>query len=48
MQYRTEFEFGASSKRDLDPEVLMSIFLNGLKSEIQASGRIPTPFNHDE
>ena len=40
LQYRKEFERAASAKRDLDPKVMMCIFLSGLKEEIQAELKV--------
>ena len=40
MQYRREFEIVMNVKQNLDLEVLMSIFLNGLKGEIQAELKV--------
>ena len=36
MQYQREFELVAEAGRDQDHEVMMGIFVNGLKNEIQA------------
>ena len=40
LQYRREFERAASTKKELDPEVMMCIFLSGLKEEIQAELKV--------
>ena len=40
MQYRREFEVVAGAKRHIDPEMLMCIFLNGLKKEIRAEMKV--------
>ena len=40
LQYRREFERAASAKKDLDPEVMVCIFLSGLKEEIQAELKV--------
>ena len=40
MQYWREFELVSRAMKDLDREVVMGIFLNGLKMEIQADLKI--------
>ena len=40
MQYQQEFELTAASMRQLDHEVKIGIFLNGLKNEIQAKLKV--------
>ena len=40
LQYRRDFERVASTKRDLEPQVMMCIFLSGLKEEIQAELKV--------
>ena len=40
MQYRRDFELVARSKRNMDPEILMGIFMNGLKREVRAEMRM--------
>ena len=36
MQYRREFELVARTKKNIDLEILMCIFMNGLKKEVRA------------
>ena len=40
MQYRREFEIVARAKRHINPEMLMCIFLNGLKKDIHAEMKV--------
>ena len=40
MQYLREFEIVAGARRHIDPEMLMCIFLNGLKKEIRAEMKV--------
>lgn len=45
LQYRREFDLLARAKRNVDSEILMSIFLNRLKREIRAEmavGKFPS------
>ena len=40
LQYRREFGRAASAKKNLDPEMMMCIFLSRLKEEIQAELKV--------